>query len=137
MEVIFVKDNRKNPACDQIRNITTGNNYIDAYFAFDEIKYFNNLPNASIGAYVHSEKHKNTLKPFKLETLTAEKLKHLSKANCQLIRLLQTGEYYVPQKFTDALRKCSIDYFFLRYQNDVPKWFASFLEEHNIKTKTI
>lgn len=137
MEVIFVKDNRKNPACDQIRNITTDNNYIDAYFAFDEIKYLKNLPNASIGAYVNSEKHKNTLKPFKLETLTAEKLKHLSKVNCQLIRLLQTGEYYILQKFAGTLRKCSIDYFFLRYQNDMPKWFTSFLKEHDIKTKTI
>lgn len=137
MEVIFVKDTRENPACEQIRNITTGNNYIDAYFAFDEIKYFNNLPNASSGVCVCNEQCENALKPFKLETLTAEKLKHLSKANYQLIHILQTGEYYVPQKFTDALRKCSIDYFFVRYQVDMPQWFVNFLKEHDIKTRII
>lgn len=105
MEVIFIKDIPENPASKQIRNITTSNNHINAYFAFDEIKYFSKLPNASFGIYVHNEKPGDILKPFKLETLTDEKLRHLSKTNCQLIKLLQTGEYYVPQKFTDKLKK--------------------------------
>ena len=105
MEVIFVKDIPENPTRKQIRNITTGNNYINAYFTFDEIKYFSKLPNASFSIYVHNEKPGDILKPFKLKTLTDEKLRHLSKTRHQLIKLLQTGEYYVPQKFIDKLRK--------------------------------
>ena len=134
MEVIFIKDTRENPGYKQIKAITTDPNYIDAYVNFDKINYFNKLPNAPVGAYIYDQRLKGSLESFELETLTVKKLRRLSRMDHRLIQFLQTGVYYVPQKFTDELKKVTIDYFFVRYQIDIPQWFIEFLKEHNIET---
>ena len=134
MEVIFIKDTRENPAYKQIKTITTDPDYVDAYVTFDKINYFSKLPNAPIGAYIYNQRLGGTLQHFELETLSPKKLRRLSWIDYRLIQVLQTGVYYVPQKFTDELKKVTIDYFFVRYQIDIPQWFIDFLKEHNIKS---
>ena len=43
------------------------------------------------------------------------------------------GVYYVPQKFTDNIKKVTIEHFFVHYQTELPQWFCDFLKEHNVK----
>lgn len=136
MEVIFIKDTRENPAYKQIQAITSSNNYINAYAGHDTINYLSKLPEAPVGAYIYDQRLEGTLQHFELETLSPKKLRRLSWMNYRLIQVLQTGVYYVPQKFTDELKKVTIEHFFVRCQ-EPPQWFCDFLNEHNIKTRIL
>lgn len=137
MEVIFIKDTLKNPAHKQIESITSSYDYVDAYVTKNEINYFCKLPQAPIGAYIYDRRLEGTLQPFELEDLSAKKLKRLSWMDYRLIQFLQTGVYYVPQKFTDEIKKVTVEHFFVRYQTELPQWFCNFLKEHNVKTKIL
>lgn len=133
MKVIFIKDTLENPAHKQIKAITSSYDYVDAYVFDDEIKYFNKLPQAPIGGYIYDQRLEGTLQSFELENLNANKLRRLSWMDYRLIQFLQTGIYYVPQKFTNDIKKVTVDHFFVRHQTDVPQWFCDFLKEHNIE----
>ena len=133
MKVIFIKDTRENPAHKQIKAITSSYDYVDAYVFDDEINYFNKLPHAPMGAYIYDQRLEGTLQSFELENLSPKKLRRLSWTDYRLIQFLQTGVYYIPQKFTDEIKKVTVDHFFVRYQTDTPQWFINFLKEHNIK----
>lgn len=133
MKVIFIKDTLENPAHKQIKAITSSYDYVDAYVFDDEIKYFNKLPQAPIGGYIYDQRLEGTLQSFELENLSANKLRRLSWMDYRLIQFLQTGIYYVPQKFTDEIKKVTVEHFFVRHQTDVPQWFIDFLKEHNIE----
>lgn len=133
MKVILIKDTLENPAHKQIKAITSSYDYVDAYVFDDEIKYFGKLPQAPIGAYVFDQRLEGTLQSFELENLNPKKLRRLSWMDYRLIQFLQTGVYYVPQKFTDEIKKVTIENFFVRYQTDAPQWFIDFLNEHNIE----
>lgn len=136
MEVIFIKDTRENPAYKQIESITSNYDYVDAYARHDTINYLSKLPDAPVGAYIYDQRLEGTLQHFELETLSPKKLRRLSWMDYRLIQVLQTGVYYVPQKFTDELKKVTIKYFFVRCQ-EPPQWFCDFLKEHNIKTRIL
>ena len=133
MEVIFIKDTRENPAHKQIKSITSSYDYVDAYVFDDKINYFGKLPQAPIGGYIYDQRLEGTLQSFELENLSPKKLRRLSWMDYRLIQFLQTGVYYVPQKFTDEIKKVTVDHFFVRHQTDVPQWFIDFLKEHNIE----
>lgn len=133
MEVIFIKDTRENPAHKQIESITSSYDYVDAYVFDDEIKYFDKLPQAPMGAYIYDQRLEGTLQSFELESLSPKKLRRLSWMDYRLIQFLQTGVYYVPQKFTDEIKKVTVEHFFVRYQTELPQWFIDFLKEHNIE----
>lgn len=133
MKVIFIKDTRENPAYKQIKAITSSYDYVDAYASRNEINYFGKLPQAPIGAYIFDQRLEGTLQSFELENLSPKKLRRLSWMDYRLIQFLQTGVYYIPQKFTDEIKKVTVDHFFVRYQTDAPQWFINFLKEHNIE----
>ena len=133
MKVILIKDTLENPAHKQIKAITSSYDYVDAYVFDDKIKYFGKLPQAPIGAYIYDQRLEGTLQSFELENLNPKKLRRLSWMDYRLIQFLQTGVYYVPQKFTDEIKKVTIEHFFVRYQTDAPQWFIDFLNEHNIE----
>ena len=57
---------------------------------------------------------------------------HLSWMDYRLIQFLQTGVYYIPQKFTEEIKKVTVEHFFVRYQ-EPPQWFIDFLKEHGIE----
>ena len=133
MKVIFIKDTCENPAHKQIKAITSSYDYVDAYIFDDNINYFNKLPHAPIGAYIYDQHLEGTLQSFELENISPKKLRRLSWMDYRLIQFLQTGVYYIPQKFTDEIKKVTVDHFFVRYQTDAPQWFINFLKEHNIK----
>lgn len=133
MKVIFIKDTRKNPAFKQIKSITSSYDYVNAYVTANEINYFGKLPQAPIGGYIYDQRLEGTLQSFELENLSANKLRRLSWMDYRLVQFLQTGVYYIPQKFTDNIKKVTIDNFFVRYQTELPQWFCDFLKEHNIK----
>lgn len=133
MKVIFIKDTLEKPAHKQIESITSSYDYVDAYVDRDEINYFRKLPHAPIGAYIYDRHLEGTLQPFELENLSAKKLKHLSWMDYRLIQFLQTGVYYIPQKFTDEIKKVTVEHFVVRYQTERPQWFCDFLKEHNVK----
>lgn len=133
MEVIFIKDTRENPAHKQIESITSSYDYVDAYVFDDKINYFGKLPQAPMGGYIYDQRLEGTLQSFELENLSPKKLRRLSWMDYRLIQFLQTGVYYVPQKFTDEIKKVTVDHFFVRYQTELPQWFCDFLKKHNIK----
>lgn len=137
MEVIFIKDTRENPAYKQIESITSSYDYVDAYVSYDKINYFDKLPQAPLGAYIYDRRLEGTLQSFELENLSVKKLRRLSWMDYRLIQFLQTGVYYVPQKFTDEIKKVTVEHFFVRYQKELPQWFCDFLKEHNVKTRTL
>lgn len=137
MEVIFIQDTHKNPAYKQIQAITSDYNYIDAYVTSEKLEYFNKLPQAYVGAYIYDQRFEGILEYFELEKLNPKKIKRLSEMDYRLIQFLQTGEYYVPQRLSDKLKKVTVEYFFVRYQTVPPQWFCDFLKEHNIKTKIL
>lgn len=136
MEVIFIKDTRENPAYKQIESIISNYDYVDAYAGHDTINDLSKLPEAPVGAYIYDQRLEGTLQHFELEILSPKKLRRLSWMDYRLIQFLQTGVYYVPQKFTDELKKVTIKYFFVRCQ-EPPQWFCDFLKEHNIKTRIL
>lgn len=133
MKVILIKDTLEKPAHKQIESITSSYDYVDAYVFDDEINYFGKLPQAPFGAYIYDQRLEGTLQPFELENLSAKKLSRLSWMDYRLIQFLQTGVYYIPQKFTDDIKKVTVDHFFVRYQTELPQWFCDFLKEHNVK----
>lgn len=133
MKVIFIKDTLKNPAHKQIKAITSSYDYVDAYVTANEINYFGKLPQAPMGAYIYDRRLEGTLQSFELENLSAKKLKRLSWMDYRLIQFLQTGVYYIPQKFTDDIKKVTVEHFFVRYQKELPQWFCDFLKEHDIE----
>ena len=133
MKVIFIKDTLKNPAHKQIESITSSYDYIDAYVTDNEINYFGKLPQAPMGGCIYDQRLEGTLQSFELENLSTKKLRRLSWMDYRLIQFLQTGVYYIPQKFTDEIKKVTVEHFFVRYQTDAPQWFINFLKEHNIK----
>ena len=133
MKVIFIKDTRENPAYKQIKAITSSYDYVDAYASRNEINYFGKLPQAPMGGYIYDQRLEGTLQSFELENLSPKKLRRLSWMDYRLIQFLQTGVYYVPQKFTDDIKKVTVEHFFVRYQTDAPQWFIDFLKEHNVK----
>ena len=137
MEVIFIQDTRENPAYKQIKAITSNYDYINAYSGHDAINYLSKLPEAPVGAYIYDQHLEGTLQHFELEILSPKKLRRLSWMDYRLIQFLQTGVYYVPQKFTDEIKKVTVEHFFVRYQTELPQWFCDFLKEHNVKTKTL
>ena len=136
MEVIFIKDTRENPAYKQIKSITSNYDYVDAYAGHDTINYLSKLPQAYVGAYIYDQRLEGILEYFDLERLNPKKLRRLSEMDYRLIQFLQTGEYYVPQRLSDKLKKVTIEHFFVRCP-EPPKWFYDFLKEHNIKTKIL
>lgn len=136
MEVIFIKDTRENPAYKQIKAITSSYNYIESVANKEKVSYLGNLPEAPFGSYIYDQRLEGTLQHFELETLSPKKLRRLSWMDYRLIQVLQTCIYYVPQKFTDELKKVTIKYFFVRCQ-EPPQWFCDFLKEHNIKTRIL
>lgn len=101
MKVIFIKDTRENPAHKHIKSITSSYDYVDAYASRNEINYFGKLPHAPMGAYIYDRRLEGTLQSFELENLSPKKLRRLSWMDYRLIQFLQTGVYYIPQKFTD------------------------------------
>ena len=132
MKVIFIKDTRENPAYKQIKTITSSYDYVDAVANNNKLDYLGKPPQAPVGAYTYDQRLEGTLQSFELENLSPKKLRRLSWMDYRLIQFLQTGVYYVPQKFTDELKKVTIEHFFVRCQ-EPPKWFIGFLKEHNIK----
>ena len=133
MEVIFIKDTLENPAHKQIESITSSYDYVDGYAFYDKINYFGKLPRAPMGAYIYDQRLEGTLQSFELENLSPKKLRRLSWMDYRLIQFLQTGVYYIPQKFTDEIKKVTVEHFFVRYQTERPQWFIDFLKEHNIE----
>lgn len=133
MKVIFIKDTLENPAHKQIESITSSYDYVDAYVTDNEINYFGKLPQAPMGAYIYDQRLEGTLQSFELENLSPKKLRRLSWMDYRLIQFLQTGVYHIPQKFTDEIKKVTVEHFFVRYQTELPQWFCNFLKEHNIK----
>lgn len=132
MKVIFIKDTRENPAYKQIKAITSSYDYVDAVANNNELYYLDKLPQAPFGAYIYDQRLEGNLQSFELENLSPKKLRCLSWMDYRLIQFLQTGIYYIPQKFTDEIKKVTIDHFFIRCQ-EPPQWFCDFLKEHNIK----
>lgn len=86
-----------------------------------------------MGGYIYDQRLEGTLQSFELENLSANKLRRLSWMNYRLIQFLQTGVYYIPQKFTNEIKEITVEHFFVRHQTDVPQWFIDFLKEHNIE----
>ena len=132
MKVIFIKDTRENPAYKQIKAITSSYDYVDAVANNNTLNYLDKLPQAPICAYIYDRRLEGTLQSFELENLSPKKLRRLSWMDYRLIQFLQTGVYYVPQKFIDELKKVTIEYFFVRCQ-EPPQWFCDFLNENNIE----
>lgn len=110
MKVIFIKDTLKNPAHKQIKSITSSYDYVDAYATKNEINYFGKLPQAPMGGYIYDRRLEGTLQSFELENLSAKKLRRLSWMDYRLIQFLQTGVYYIPQKFTDDIKKVTVEH---------------------------
>ena len=132
MKVIFIKDAREKPAYKQIKAITSSYDYVDAAANNNELAYSCELPQAPFGAYIYDQRLEGTLQSFELENLSPKKLRRLSWMDYRLIQFLQTGVYYVPQKFTDELKKVTVEHFFVRCQ-EPPQWFIDFLKEHDIE----
>lgn len=130
MEVIFIKDTRENPAHKQIKSITSSYDYVDAYVFDDKINHFGKLPQAPIDGYIYDQRLEGTLQSFELENLSPKKLRRLSWMDYRLIQFLQTGVYYVPQKFTDEIKKVTSLY--IRFFNK-RRWRIKYYENHSNK----